>query len=125
MPPYKDKLAELKRVDRETYDLFLEDLMSITYGDGNDCPDVDDPMGQALLLNQLIICIQERRKWGWSVHGDDPKKAINSAQITTGYHEDYRSGKKQMWPETREGDGHTPASALLAAYLATLRAGFV
>ena len=41
---YKEKLAELKRVDRETYDLFLEDLMSIVYGDGGDCPDVDDPM---------------------------------------------------------------------------------
>lgn len=91
---YKEKLAELKRVDRETYDL-LADLMSITYGDGNDCPDVDDPIGRALLFDQLVIAIQERRKWGWSVHGDDPKQYINGAQITTGYHEDYRSGKSR------------------------------
>lgn len=122
---YKEKIAELKRVDRETYDLFLEDLMRIVYGDGGDCPDVDDPIGEALLLNQLIICIQERRKWGWSVHGDDPKKYINGAQITTGYHEQWVDGKKREMPDLREGDGHTPASALLDAYLATLRAGFV
>ena len=122
---YKEKLAELKRVDRETYDLFLEDLMSITYGDGNDCPDVDDPIGEALLLNQLIICIQERRRWGWSVHGDDPTKHINAAAIITGYHDQWIDGKRREMPDLREGDGHTPASALLDAYLTTLRAGFV
>ena len=122
---YKEKLAELKRVDRETYDLFLEDLMSIVYGDGGDCPDVDDPMGEALLFDQLVIAIQERRKWEWSVHGDDPTKHINAAAIITGYHDQWIDGKRREMPDLREGDGHTPASALLDAYLATLRAGFV
>ena len=122
---YNEKLAELKRVDRDTYDLFLEDLMGITYGDGNDCPDVDDPIGHALLFDQLVIAIQERRKWGWSVHGCDPAKGINAAQVTVGYHEQWVDGKKREMPDLREGDGHTPASALLDAYLATLRAGFV
>ena len=124
-PSYKEKLSELKKWDRETYDLFLEDLMSIVYGDGGNCPDADDSVGQSLLIGRLIEAIQERRKWEWSLHGGDPKMFLNAAQMTTGYFDKWVDGKKKPFPETREGDGHSPASALLDAYLATLKAGFV
>jgi len=123
MTPYKEKVSELKRLDRETYDLFLEDLMSIVYGDGGDCPDVDDVIGQSLPIGKLIEAIQERRKWEWSLHGGDPTMYLNSAQMTTGYYDKWVGGEKRKFPETRGGDGHSPASALLDAYLATLSAG--